>query len=327
MKKFIIGMAIAVAVVFTTIIPASAENTKARLVIDIGPLGVHSWILKGIKDGAFARRGVDVEFIGKGPGSVKTALALSAGKAELGYHDYSGLVLVNSKSADPKVTAIFVVDDKAQDAVFSLKEKGITSFDKLDGKTLGGFITGVTNKVLPAVTTAKWEMVNMPFSARVPSLTTGKVDAVEGFITTNVFNFEKVGVTRDKLNIIRMSDKFPTAVSRVITVNSDWAAANPKAVVAIREVLRELVAGFVKNPAASVATLSGPIVSTDAKRALELRRAQYGINELVNTPFVQKNGISNAKAVGPRLSEYTSLLVTKLDLPNRHSDSKYFDLD
>jgi len=327
MKKFIIGVAVAMAVVFTSAMHANAENTKARLIMDIGPLGVHSWILKGIEDGAFARRGVDVEFIGKGPGSVKTSLAITAGKAELGYQDYSGVVLVNSKSADPKVIAIFVVDDKAQDAVFSFKEKGITSFDKLDGKTLGGFITGVTNKVLPAVTNAKWEMVNMPFSARVPSLVTGNVDAVEGFITTNVFNFEKVGVTRDQLNIVRMSDKFPMAVSRVITVNSDWAAANPKAVVAIREVLHELLADFVKNPAASVATLSGPIVSTDAKRALELRRAQYGIDELVNTPFVQKNGISNPKAVGPRLSEYTSLLVTKLGLLNRHPDSKYFDLD
>ena len=113
MKKYIIGMAMAMAVAFTSAIPAYAENTKARLIMDIGPLGVHSWILKGIEDGAFARRGIDLEFIGTGPGSVKTGLAITAGKAELGYQDFSGVVLINSKSDDPKVTAIFVVDDKA----------------------------------------------------------------------------------------------------------------------------------------------------------------------------------------------------------------------
>ena len=72
--------------------------------------------------------------------------------------------------------------------------------------------------------------------------------------------------------------------------------------------------------------MEGPIVSTSKKVAIEVRRAQYGIDELVNTSFVQKNGISNPSAVSPRLSEYTNLLVEKLNLPIRHPDNKYFDL-
>ena len=335
MKKFILSIATALVVVFTPSILAAdtairfitEKSVSARLLVDIGPNGVHSWIIKGIKDGAFAEQGIDVEFIGKGPGSVKTGIALAAGKAEIGYQDYSGVVLVNSKTDTPKVRAIFVVDDKAQDGVFSFKEKNITSFNDLEGKTLGGYITGVTNKVLPAITDAKWEMVNMPFSARVPSLVTGKVDAVEGFLTSNVFNFEKVGVTRDKLNIVKTSDKFPMAVSRVITVNADWADENPNAVIALRKVIRELLINYIIDPKTSVTALEGPVVSTSKKRALEVKRAKYNIKELIWTDFVKVNGISNAKAVGPRLSQYTSLLVNKLELPNRHPDSKYFDLD
>jgi len=92
-------------------------------------------------------------------------------------------------------------------------------------------------------------------------------------------------------------------------------------------VSRELLNDFIKNPAASVSALEGPIVSTDKKVNTEIRRAQYGIDELVMTPFVQKNGISNAGAVSPRLSEYTNLLVEKLNLPTRHPDNKYFVLD
>ena len=318
--------ALAVMLAFT-VSTANAKNVDAKLVIDIGPLGVHSWILKAIQDGAFAKRGVNLKFVGKGPGAVKAAMAVTAGKADVSYQDYSGLVLVNSKSKDPKVTAIFVVDDKTQDAVWALKKSGIKKLSDLNGKKVGDFLSGVTVKTLPGVTDAKFTVINMHFKNRIPAMLSGEVDAIAGFLTSNKINLEKAGVAWSDINVIPMSDVFPMAVSRVLTVNSDFARANPNAVVAIREVAREYVAAFIKDPGPSVATLNGPVVSTDKKKAFELSRALYGISELVNTPFVQKHGISNAQALSPRLDEYTTLLVTKLGLPNRHPNNKYFDLD
>jgi len=321
MKSLICG-------VFTLLLCMSSvhASTQAKLIIDTGPFGVHSWFLKGIKDGAFSKRGLDIEFVGKGPGSVKTGLALATGRADIGYHDYSGVVLVNSKSIDPKILAILVVDDKAQNGVITLKSSGIKTFDDLNGRKLGSHPTSFTNKVLTTVTSARWINVPIHMSGRVPALVSGHIDAITGFTTSVVANLEKAGVGVDELNIIKLSDHFPMAVSRVITVNADWAEKNPQAVKVLREVSRQLLNDFIKNPAASVSALEGPIVSTSKKVDIEVRRAQYGIDELVNTPFVQKNGISNASAVGPRLSEFTTLLVEKLNLPIRHPDNKYFDL-
>ena len=70
MKSLICG-------VFTLLLCMSSAHasTQAKLIIDTGPFGVHSWFLKGIKDGAFSKRGLDIEFVGKGPGSIKTGLA------------------------------------------------------------------------------------------------------------------------------------------------------------------------------------------------------------------------------------------------------------
>ena len=321
MKSLIFG-------VFTLLLCMSSvhASTQAKLIIDTGPFGVHSWFLKGIKDGAFSKRGLDIEFVGKGPGSIKTGLALATGRADIGYHDYSGVVLVNSKSDDPKVLAVFVVDDKSQNGVITLKSSGIKTFDDLDGRKLGSHPTSFTNKVLTTVTSARWINVPIHMPARVPALVSGHIDAITSFTTSVVFNLEKAGVGIDELNIIKLSDHFPMAVSRVITVNADWAEKNPQAVKVLREVSRQLLNDFIKNPAASVSALEGPIVSTSKKVDIEVRRAKYGIDELVNTPFVQKNGISNASAVGPRLSEFTTLLVEKLNLPTRHPDNKYFDL-
>jgi NitT/TauT family transport system substrate-binding protein len=321
MKSLICG-------VFTLLLCMSSvhASTQAKLIIDTGPFGVHSWFLKGIKDGAFSKRGLDIEFVGKGPGSVKTGLALATGRADIGYHDYSGVVLVNSKSIDPKILAILVVDDKAQNGVITLKSSGIKTFDDLNGRKLGSHPTSFTNKVLTTVTSARWINVPIHMSGRVPALVSGHIDAIASFTTSVIANLEKAGVGVDELNIIKLSDHFPMAVSRVITVNADWAEKNPQAVKVLREVSRQLLNDFIKNPAASVSALEGPIVSTSKKVDIEVRRAQYGIDELVNTPFVQKNGISNASAVGPRLSEFTTLLVEKLNLPIRHPDNKYFDL-
>jgi len=301
-------------------------STQAKLIIDTGPFGVHSWFLKGIQNGAFSKRGLDIEFVGKGPGSIKTGLAVATGRADIGYHDYSGVVLVNSKSDDPKVLAVFVVDDKSQNGVITLKSSGIKTFDDLNGRKLGSHPTSFTNKVLTTVTSAKWVNVPVHMPARVPALVSGHIDAITSFTTSVVFNLEKVGVGIDELNIIKLSDHYPMAVSRVITVNADWAAKNPQAVKVLREVSRQLLKDFIKNPAASVSALEGPVVSTSKKVDIEVRRAQYGIDELVNTPFVQKNGISNPSMVGPRLSEFTTILVEKLNLPTLHPDNKYFDL-
>ena len=321
MKSLIFG-------VFTLLLCMSPvhASTQAKLIIDTGPFGVHSWFLKGIKDGAFSKRGLDIEFVGKGPGSIKTGLAVATGRADIGYHDYSGVVLVNSKSDDPKVLAVFVVDDKSQNGVITLKSSGIKTFDDLNGRKLGSHPTSFTNKVLTTVTSAKWVNVPVHMPARVPALVSGHIDAITSFTTSVVFNLEKVGVGIDELNIIKLSDHYPMAVSRVITVNADWAAKNPQAVKVLREVSRQLLKDFIKNPAASVSALEGPVVSTSKKVDIEVRRAQYGIDELVNTPFVQKNGISNPSMVGPRLSEFTTILVEKLNLPTRHPDNKYFDL-
>ena len=192
MKSLICG-------VFTLLLCMSSvhASTPAKFIIDTGPLGVHSWFLKGIKDGAFSKRGLDIEFVGKGPGSYKSGLALATGRADIGYHDYSGVVLANSKSSDPKVLAIFVVDDKLQNSVVTFKSSGIKTFDDLNGRKLGSHPTSFTNKALSIITSARWVDVPVHMPARVPALISGHVDAIGAFPTSVLFQIEKAGVSVD----------------------------------------------------------------------------------------------------------------------------------
>lgn len=122
LKKLLLGAA---ALLFSISIAKSDELVPVNFLYDIGPMGNHYWVSRGVKEGVFKNAGFDVRIVGKGNGSVKTALALVADKADVGYQDFSGVVIVNSQFGIPKLKAVFVVDDKSQDGIYALSSSGI----------------------------------------------------------------------------------------------------------------------------------------------------------------------------------------------------------
>ena len=141
---------------FTTMHVFNSCINTTKLIIDTGPYGVHSWFMKGIKDGAFSKRGLDIEFVEKALAVLKVVNIFATGRADIGYHDYNSVVLVNSKSSDPKVLAVFVVDDLMQNTIITLKSSGIKTIDDLNGRKLGSHPTSFTNKILSTVTSVSW---------------------------------------------------------------------------------------------------------------------------------------------------------------------------
>lgn len=322
LKKTLIA-SIVLAVASTSAL--AKELTTAKFLFDVGPYGNHSWVLKGIKDRTFEKYGINLVPIGVGPGSVKTGMALAAGKADVGYQDFSGVITVNGKYKTPGLKAIFVVDDRAQDGVYALKSSGIKTWDDLDGRTVGSFPTGTTRNLIPVITTAKPSYVNMPFALRVPSLVSGKVDASEGFLTTMKFNLIKSG--HPDFITLQVADKLPYAISRVITVSNAWAAANPEAVDKLRKAVKELLVEHIDDPEASVRALKGPLTMGAKGMSIEIERAKFNNAVLIMTDRVKKHGLNNSSVLAPRLDKYIDVLSEKLRLPNKHAYYEYYDLD
>lgn len=323
MKKFI-GVILFTFLSLTTF--ANAEQIpEARLVTDNGPMGNHSWVLKGIETGTFIKHGVKVTYSGAARGGVNSGLAISKGVAELGYIDFSAVVMVNGKFSKPKIKAIFVVDDKSQDGIYVLESSKIKTWDDIANIRLGGFPTSVVAKVIPIVTDSKPNYINMPFNLRVPSLVSGQVDAIEGFLTTNKFNLEKAGVKNFKT--LQIGDTLTYSVSRVIALNSEWAEANPNAVKGLRAAIRELLDEHIKNPADSVKYLTGPLVSNKTGVDTEIARAKFNNDVLILTENVKKNGINNSKVLAPRLNKYIDVINENLALENKHNYKDYYTLD
>ena len=320
-KTLIVSIMLAVA----STSAAAKELTDTKFLFDTGPYGNHTWVLKGIKNGTFEKYGINLVPIGVGPGSVKTGMALAAGKADVGYQDFSGVITVNGKSETPGLKAIFVVDDRAQDGIYALKSSGIKTWEDLEGKTLGSLPTGTTRSLIPVITSAKPNYVNMPFALRVPSIVSGKIDASEGFLTTMKFNLIKAGYP--DFVTLQVADKLPYAISRVITVSSTWAKANPDAVAGLRNAAKELLLAHIADPEDSVKHLTGPLTMEAKGLALEIERAKFNNEVLTMTDGVKKHGLNNASVLSPRLNKYIDVLSEKLNLPNKHAYNEYYSFN
>jgi ABC-type nitrate/sulfonate/bicarbonate transport system substrate-binding protein len=322
MKKILLGAA---ALLFSISIAKSDELVPVNFLYDVGPMGNHYWVSRGVKEGVFKNAGFDVRILGKGNGSVKTALALVADKADVGYQDFSGVVIVNSQFGIPKLKAVFVVDDKSQDGIYALPSSGIKTWEDLDGRKVGGMDTGVTRRTFPLVTDVKPNWVNVPIPLRVSTLLSGEIDAVDGFLTTNKFNLEKAGA--DNFVTLQMSEKMPFAISRVITVSNTWLKKFGDKLPQLRAAFEEALLNHIESPAATIAMMKGPLVSTGVGQEIELRRAVYNIEELILTDSVRVYGFNKAPNLTERLNKYIDVLSMGLELKNTHPYSTYYDFN
>ena len=314
--------------IFTLLFTITSANAgdliPVRWLFDLGPMGNHSWVVRAVEDGTFEKHGFDIDLVGIGPGSSKTSLALHSGKADVGYHDFSGVVLVNSRNSSPGVKAIFVVDDRSQDHVFYRKDSGIKTLDDLDGKLVGAYATSTIRKVLPIVTDAKPNIISMNHGLTVPALVSGEVDAILAFTTTGIFNLKKTGF--EDFGYLPVSGTLGFPVGRVITASYQWLERYPGADAKLRVALEEALMRHLADPTISVSHLANPLVSTKEGVMTEIARARYNIRDLIITNNTEKHGFSNAKQLAPRLNQYIDLLVNQLDLPHKHNYLDYYTL-
>ena len=322
MKKILLSAA---ALLFSFASASANDLIPVRFLYDIGPMGNHYWVTRGAEEGVFEKAGFKFEFLGKGPGSVKTGLALVADKADVGYQDFSGVVIVNSQFGIPKFKAFFVVDDKSQDGIYALPNSGIKTWEDLDGRKVGGMDTGVTRSTFPLVTDVKPNWVNVPIPLRVSTLLSGEIDAVDGFLTTNKFNLEKAGA--DNFVTLQMSEKMPFAISRVLTVSNTWLKKFGGKLPQLRAAFEEALLNHIESPAATIAMMGGPLVSTGVGQEIELRRAVYNTEELILTDSVRVYGFNKAPDLTERLNKYIDVLSIGLELKNTHPYSAYYDFN
>lgn len=166
-------------------LPAFAE-TKVNYVLDWLPTGYIGFAQIAVKEGYFAKQGLDVHIdIGRGGSDAITRVA--AGTDDFGSANLGALMNAAAGTAVP-VKAVASVYTKAPDAIITLQGSGITSIKDLAGKTIATATYSGSNALWPVIAKlngidpASVKLLKVDDSTLGPMLAAGKVDAVIAWV-------------------------------------------------------------------------------------------------------------------------------------------------
>ena len=235
----------------------SKDNKKIRIVLDWVPNTNHTGLYVAKDLGYFKEEGVDVEIVQPPEGS--TTALIGAGGAEFGISFQDTLAKSFAKENPVPVTAVAAILQHNTSGIISLKEKGIDSPRKLEGKRYATWEDDIEQAILKKLVTdnggdfSKVKLIPYTVTNVVASLKTD-IDAIWVYYAWDGIATERAGL---KTNFLKLRDygKELDYYSPVIIANNDYLKANPEIA---KKVLRAIKKGYeyaAKNPEESAKIL------------------------------------------------------------------------
>ena len=207
--------------------------------------------------GYFKEEGLDVEIVQPPEGS--TTALIGAGGAEFGISFQDTLAKSFAKENPVPVTAIAAILQHNTSGIISLKEKGIDSPKKLEGKKYATWEDNIEQAILKKLVTddkgdfSKVKLIPYTITDVVTGLKTD-VDAVWVYYAWDGIATERAGLQTNFLKIRDYGEELDY-YSPVIIANNDFLKKNPEIA---KKVLKAIKKGYeyaMKNPEESAKIL------------------------------------------------------------------------
>ena len=235
----------------------SKSNQKIKIVLDWVPNTNHTGLYVAKDLGYFKEEGLDVEIVQPPEGS--TTALIGAGGAEFGISFQDTLAKSFAKENPVPVTAVAAILQHNTSGIISLKEKGIDSPKKLEGKKYATWEDNIEQAILKKLVTddkgdfSKVKLIPYTITDVVTGLKTD-VDAVWVYYAWDGIATERAGLQTNFLKI-RDYAKELDYYSPVIIANNDFLKKNPEIA---KKVLKGIKKGYeyaMKNPEESAKIL------------------------------------------------------------------------
>ena len=235
----------------------SKDNKKIRIVLDWVPNTNHTGLYVAKDLGYFKEEGVDVEIVQPPEGS--TTALIGAGGAEFGISFQDTLAKSFAKENPLPVTAVAAILQHNTSGIISLKEKGIDSPKKLEGKKYATWEDNIEQAILKKLVTddkgdfSKVKLIPYTITDVVTGLKTD-VDAVWVYYAWDGIATERAGLQTNFLKIRDYGEELDY-YSPVIIANNDFLKKNPEIA---KKVLKAIKKGYeyaMKNPEESAKIL------------------------------------------------------------------------
>ena len=235
----------------------SKNNQKIKIVLDWVPNTNHTGLYVAKDLEYFKEEGLDVEIVQPPEGS--TTALIGAGGAEFGISFQDTLAKSFAKENPVPVTAVAAILQHNTSGIISLKEKGIDSPKKLEGKKYATWEDNIEQAILKKLVTddkgdfSKVKLIPYTITDVVTGLKTD-VDAVWVYYAWDGIATKRAGLQTNFLKI-RDYAKELDYYSPVIIANNDFLKKNPEIA---KKVLKAIKKGYeyaMKNPEKSAKIL------------------------------------------------------------------------
>ena len=235
----------------------SKSNQKIKIVLDWVPNTNHTGLYVAKNLGYFKEAGLDVEIVQPPEGS--TTALIGAGGAEFGISFQDTLAKSFAKENPVPVTAVAAILQHNTSGIISLKEKGIDSPKKLEGKKYATWEDNIEQAILKKLVTddkgdfSKVKLIPYTITDAVTGLKTD-VDAVWVYYAWDGIATERAGLQTNFLKIRDYGEELDY-YSPVIIANNDFLKKNPEIA---KKVLKAIKKGYeyaMKNPEESAKIL------------------------------------------------------------------------
>ena len=235
----------------------SKSNQKIKIVLDWVPNTNHTGLYVAKDLGYFKEEGLDVEIVQPPEGS--TTALIGAGGAEFGISFQDTLAKSFAKESPVPVTAVAAILQHNTSGIISLKEKGIDSPKKLEGKKYATWEDNIEQAILKKLVTddkgdfSKVKLIPYTITDVVTGLKTD-VDAVWVYYAWDGIATERAGLQTNFLKIRDYGEELDY-YRPVIIANNDFLKKNPEIA---KKVLKAIKKGYeyaMKNPEESAKIL------------------------------------------------------------------------
>ena len=235
----------------------SKNNQKIKIVLDWVPNTNHTGLYVAKDLGYFKEEGLDVEIVQPPEGS--TTALIGAGGAEFGISFQDTLAKSFARENPLPVTAVATILQHNTSGIISLKEKGIDSPKKLEGKKYATWEDNIEQAILKKLVTdgkgdfSKVKLIPYTITDVVTGLKTD-VDAVWVYYAWDGIATERAGLQTNFLKIRDYGEELDY-YSPVIIANNDFLKKNPEIA---KKVLKAIKKGYeyaIKNPEESAKIL------------------------------------------------------------------------
>ena len=256
MKKNFIKILILMVILILSV-SCVKKSKKIRIVLDWTPNTNHTGLFVAKDLGYFKDEGIDVEIVQPPEGS--TTALIGAGGAEFGISFQDTLAKSFSSDAPVPVTAVAAIINHNTSGIISLKEKGINTPKKLEGKRYATWDDEIEKAILKKMVTD--DNGNFNNVKMIPNTVTDVVTALRTNIDAVWVYYAWDGVATKlaglKTNFLKFVDYGPELdfYSPVIIANNDFLKKNPEIA---KKVLKAIKKGYeyaMKNPEESAKIL------------------------------------------------------------------------